>query len=88
MVEDIFEDDQLSSMSADDILRASRLLDNEVRALKVSLLFQLMNKKSAIAILKKEIRYYAVFWNNFSWITYNDRLSAYNTIDYFPLSTG
>ncbi|RRT38686.1 hypothetical protein BHM03_00057587 [Ensete ventricosum] len=35
MVEDPnFEDDQLSSMSTDDILRASRLLDNEIRILK------------------------------------------------------
>ncbi|OAY67768.1 26S protease regulatory subunit 6A, partial [Ananas comosus] len=29
------EDDQLASMSTDDILRASRLLDNEIRVLKV-----------------------------------------------------
>ncbi|URE04541.1 26S protease regulatory subunit 6A [Musa troglodytarum] len=29
-----FEDDQLSSMSTDDIIRASRLLDNEIRILK------------------------------------------------------
>lgn len=29
-----FEDDQLNSMSTDDILRASRLLDNEIRILK------------------------------------------------------
>ncbi|KAL2468606.1 26S protease regulatory subunit 6A-like protein A [Forsythia ovata] len=35
MVEDSnFEDDQLSSMSTDDIVRASRLLDNEIRILK------------------------------------------------------
>ncbi|CAI0460909.1 unnamed protein product [Linum tenue] len=35
MVEDTsFEDDQLASMSTDDILRASRLLDNEIRILK------------------------------------------------------
>ncbi|KAL2514881.1 26S protease regulatory subunit 6A-like protein A [Forsythia ovata] len=35
MVEDSnFEDDQLSSMSTDDIIRASRLLDNEIRILK------------------------------------------------------
>lgn len=36
MVEDSnFEDDQLSSMTTDDIVRASRLLDNEIRILKV-----------------------------------------------------
>ncbi|CAN1219815.1 26S proteasome regulatory subunit 6A homolog A, partial [Linum perenne] len=35
MMEDTnFEDDQISSMSIDDILRASRLLDNEIRILK------------------------------------------------------
>ncbi|KAI3448385.1 hypothetical protein Pfo_005050 [Paulownia fortunei] len=37
MVEDNFEDDQLSSMSTEDILRASRLLDNEIRILKEEL---------------------------------------------------
>ncbi|CAA3007068.1 26S protease regulatory subunit 6A homolog [Olea europaea subsp. europaea] len=38
MVEDTnFEDDQLSSMSTDDIVRASRLLDNEIRILKEEL---------------------------------------------------
>ncbi|CAI0459875.1 unnamed protein product [Linum tenue] len=38
MVEDTtFEDDQLSSMSTDDISRASRLLDNEIRILKEEL---------------------------------------------------
>lgn len=36
MVEDTsFEDDQLASMTTDDIVRASRLLDNEIRILKV-----------------------------------------------------
>lgn len=35
MVEDNFEDDQLSSMTTEDITRASRLLDNEIRILKV-----------------------------------------------------
>lgn len=35
MVEDSFEDDQLSSMTTEDITRASRLLDNEIRILKV-----------------------------------------------------
>ena len=36
MVEDSnFEDDQLTSMTTDDIVRASRLLDNEIRILKV-----------------------------------------------------
>lgn len=36
MVEDSnFEDDQLASMTTDDIVRASRLLDNEIRILKV-----------------------------------------------------
>ena len=36
MVEDSsIEDDQLASMSTDDIARASRLLDNEIRILKV-----------------------------------------------------
>ncbi|GER54981.1 26S protease regulatory subunit 6A homolog [Striga asiatica] len=34
MVEDDYEEDQFSSMSTDDILRASRLLDNEVRVFK------------------------------------------------------
>ncbi|KAJ4972191.1 hypothetical protein NE237_005290 [Protea cynaroides] len=38
MVEDSsFEDDQLASMSTDDIVRASRLLDNEIRILKEEL---------------------------------------------------
>ncbi|PIN10027.1 Proteasome endopeptidase complex [Handroanthus impetiginosus] len=37
MVEDNFEDDQLSSMTTEDILRASRLLDNEIRILKEEL---------------------------------------------------
>ncbi|KAI9185874.1 hypothetical protein LWI28_011482 [Acer negundo] len=37
MVEDTFEDDQLSSMTTDDIVRASRLLDNEIRVLKEEL---------------------------------------------------
>lgn len=41
MVEDSnFEDDQLSSMSTDDIIRASRLLDNEIRILKVFYFFR------------------------------------------------
>nr|GMD45403.1 26S protease regulatory subunit 6A homolog [Ipomoea batatas] len=36
MVEDSnFEDDQLASMSTEDIVRASRLLDNEIRILKI-----------------------------------------------------
>lgn len=40
MVEDSnFEDDQLSSMTTDDIVRASRLLDNEIRILKVLFFF-------------------------------------------------
>ncbi|CAM8977875.1 unnamed protein product [Rhodiola kirilowii] len=35
MVEDTnFEDDQLNSLSTDDVIRASRLLDNEIRVLK------------------------------------------------------
>ncbi|XP_038982028.1 26S proteasome regulatory subunit 6A homolog isoform X1 [Phoenix dactylifera] len=34
MMEDSFEDDQLASMTTDDIIRASRLLDNEIRILK------------------------------------------------------
>ncbi|KAK4476800.1 hypothetical protein RD792_015960 [Penstemon davidsonii] len=37
MVEDNLEDDQLSSMTTDDIVRASRLLDNEIRILKEEL---------------------------------------------------
>jgi hypothetical protein len=38
MVEDSsFEDDQLASMTTEEIVRASRLLDNEIRILKVSL---------------------------------------------------
>ncbi|KAJ0079384.1 hypothetical protein Patl1_22502 [Pistacia atlantica] len=37
MVEDSFEDDQLASMTTDDIVRASRLLDNEIRVLKEEL---------------------------------------------------
>ncbi|KAM7279833.1 hypothetical protein ACFE04_006967 [Oxalis oulophora] len=38
MVEDTsFEDDQLASMTTDDIIRASRLLDNEIRVLKEEL---------------------------------------------------
>ncbi|GAB2277448.1 26S proteasome regulatory subunit 6A A [Dionaea muscipula] len=37
MVEDIGEDDQLASMTTDDILRASRLLDNEIHILKEDL---------------------------------------------------
>ncbi|GFY94889.1 regulatory particle triple-A ATPase 5A [Actinidia rufa] len=38
MVEDSsFEEDQLASMSTDDIIRASRLLDNEIRILKEEL---------------------------------------------------
>lgn len=41
MVEDTnFEDDQLASMTTDDIVRATRLLDNEIRILKVSVLSQ------------------------------------------------
>jgi hypothetical protein len=36
MVVDDAEDDQLATMSTDDILRASRLLDNEIRVLKAS----------------------------------------------------
>jgi hypothetical protein len=36
MVEDSsFEDDQLASMTTEEIVRASRLLDNEIRILKV-----------------------------------------------------
>lgn len=36
MVEDnSFEDDQIAAMTTDDIVRASRLLDNEIRVLKV-----------------------------------------------------
>ena len=30
-----FEDDQLAAMSTDDVVRASRLLDTEIRILKV-----------------------------------------------------
>ena len=42
MVEDTnLEDDQLTNMTTDDIVRASRLLDNEIRILKV--LFSLPN---------------------------------------------
>jgi hypothetical protein len=42
MVEDAnFEDDQLANMSTDDIVRASRLLDNEIRILKVPFFFSL-----------------------------------------------
>ncbi|MCI26402.1 26S protease regulatory subunit 6A-like protein, partial [Trifolium medium] len=38
MVEDAnFEDDQLANMNTDDIVRASRLLDNEIRILKEEL---------------------------------------------------
>ncbi|KAL6495049.1 TATA-binding protein [Orobanche gracilis] len=37
MVEDNFEDDHLSSMTTEDITRASRLLDNEIRILKEEL---------------------------------------------------
>lgn len=38
MLEDTnMEDDQLASMSTDDIARASRLLDNEIRILKVEI---------------------------------------------------
>ncbi|KAL2254260.1 UNVERIFIED_CONTAM: 26S proteasome regulatory subunit 6A [Sesamum indicum] len=37
MVEDNFEEDQLSSMTTEDITRASRLLDNEIRILKEEL---------------------------------------------------
>ncbi|KAG8368939.1 hypothetical protein BUALT_Bualt15G0098500 [Buddleja alternifolia] len=37
MVEDNFEDDQISSMTTDDITRASRLLDNEIRIKKEEL---------------------------------------------------
>ncbi|KAK6159709.1 hypothetical protein DH2020_003090 [Rehmannia glutinosa] len=37
MLEDNFEDDQLSSMTTEDITRASRLLDNEIRILKEEL---------------------------------------------------
>ena len=36
MAVDDAEDDQLASMSTEDIIRASRLLDNEIRVLKVS----------------------------------------------------
>jgi hypothetical protein len=36
MAVDDAEDDQLATMSTDDILRASRLLDNEIRVLKAS----------------------------------------------------
>jgi len=42
MVEDAtFEDDQLANMTTDDIVRASRLLDNEIRILKVQPLLSL-----------------------------------------------
>ncbi|KAG6408653.1 hypothetical protein SASPL_131671 [Salvia splendens] len=37
MLEDNFDDDQLSSMTTEDITRASRLLDNEIRILKEEL---------------------------------------------------
>lgn len=37
MVEDTsFEDEQLAAMTTEDIIRATRLLDNEIRILKVS----------------------------------------------------
>jgi hypothetical protein len=36
MAVDDAEDDQLTTMSTDDILRASRLLDNEIHVLKAS----------------------------------------------------
>ena len=36
MAVDDAEDDQLASMSTEDIIRASRLLDNEIRVLKAS----------------------------------------------------
>ena len=43
MVEDTssFEEDQLASMSTEDIVRATRLLDNEIRILKVRSLHSL-----------------------------------------------
>lgn len=37
MVEDKFEDDHLSCMTIEDIIRASRLLDNEMRVVKEEL---------------------------------------------------
>lgn len=44
MVEDSsFEDDQIASMSSDDILRASRLLDNEIRILRVCIMITTTN---------------------------------------------
>jgi len=37
MVEDPnFQEDQLASLTTEDIIRASRILDNEIRILKVS----------------------------------------------------
>lgn len=50
MVEDNFEDDTLSSMSTDDVTRASRLLDNEIRILKVSLPISLWRNLDLIII--------------------------------------
>lgn len=45
MAEDTsFEDEQLSSMSTEDIQRASRLLDNEIRILKVQISLLLVNQ--------------------------------------------
>lgn len=56
MVEDPnLEDDQLSSMTADDIVRASRLLDNEIRVLKVTDLHIFFLKHQHL-ILKSFIR--------------------------------
>ncbi|KAL5983516.1 TATA-binding protein [Asimina triloba] len=40
-----FEDDQLASMTSDDIARASRLLDNEIRILKVEITASLSHEE-------------------------------------------
>ena len=62
MVEDSsFEEDQLASMTTEDITRASRLLDNEIRILKVPLESRSLSSFFIFALIIICIVFFRVF---------------------------
>lgn len=63
MVEDSsFEDDQIASMSSDDILRASRLLDNEIRILRVCIIITTTNLSNLYMDLVSRVSTFLLFF--------------------------
>lgn len=60
-----FEDDQLHAMSTEDIIRASRLLDNEIRIIKVPISLYLPYAQLSWAILCFLNVLFCLFVSNF-----------------------